>query len=272
MKSSMVLIMNNDILYLSKYKIYGDAIKNFYVDETNLYEKQLEQITNRVLTGNIVVPRYYTADVTINDSIVKTFAGLNYINKGEFISGSFVMNIFNADILYNDVDIYFKNKEDAIEFLNANRGQVDYYHENPLDYKEVFHIMYENDICMCVNHFSFCQNYGSPSFETKIGKINLIYGFKYDSPVDIISQFDFRACANAIDPNDMKLYTIEGAIMDAYGKNIVIQTSSKNILLRRLINYISKNFRISPNQRLIFLEMLNIAHNTDLEICGNESY
>jgi hypothetical protein len=152
---------------------------------------------------------------------------MHYVCKHLGISGA-------AD--YDDIDIYFKNKEDAQKFINMNQSLRDIKSGN------ISGIDYSNPMCIYTH--------------TGKEKINLIYGVEYDKPGDLISRFDIRACSMAIDPNSDTLYVVKGAMEDATNRRIVFNPVPRGVTVRRLTKYIKKGFTIDGHQSLFFAELV----------------
>jgi hypothetical protein len=199
-----------------------------------LFDKQSEEVANRILLGdnkpNCTFERY---------SVPLTHANVNWINKGELIAGSALINTINNSVPNSDVDIYFHSKADAELFLSRNRthGKI---------------ITAE---MMC--------------FYAQIAntKVNLIWGINYTSPEDLISAFDIRACAQAYDPANQEVIVVEGAYEDSITKTITMLTSARAATVKRIIKYTQKGFAMDKFQRVIFAELLKGGfHTNELEI------
>ncbi len=169
---------------------------------------------------------------------------LKWPNKGELISGSFMARTFvravygHANFDTEDVDIYFKTKADAEEFLNINL---------------MFGFDMESEVC----------GYGSHDNV----QYNLIWGIEYTSPENLVSRFDIRACAVAYCPTTKELWAVRGALDDANAKNIVFNPVPRGVSVRRLVKYVEKGFQIDPHQRLFFAELIRSdLYSTTLEL------
>jgi hypothetical protein len=166
---------------------------------------------------------------------------IKWINKGEVVAGSTMSKLFNDDIVNQDIDIYFHSLEDAKEFASVNC---------------IFHKNAEGV------SGSFCQ-----MVYLSLTKINLIWGIPYDSPKDLISRFDIRACSVSLDPNTGTIYAIHGATQDCIAKQIVFNTNPRSVSVARLLKYVSKGFSIDKYQRVIFAELIKLGrHSNELEL------
>jgi len=166
---------------------------------------------------------------------------LTWLNSGELIAGSFAGGVvLDADLKPADIDIYFKSLGDATQFREINFRLL-----------PIFSM--ELGVCSVV----VC--YGQ--------KFNLIHGVQYDSPEDLISHFDIRACSIAIDPNAQKIYSVKGAIHDCFFKRIVFNPIPHNTTVARLVKYTQKGFDIDAHQRLFFAELIKSdMYNPEIEL------
>ncbi len=164
--------------------------------------------------------------------------GLLWLNRGEIIAGSSVMSTvakatFGADLVSNDIDIYFKSKDDAVAWAYLNKFMTPKFDPQ---------VAFENPICT----YGFIGD----------SKINLIYGIPYASTKDLISRFDIRACSMALDFNNNTLYSVKGALSDIGNKAIKFNPVPRSVTIKRLVKYVEKGFKINSNQRLFFVELL----------------
>lgn len=202
------------------------------------------------LASALIIDDYNPAvEVDVCDIISKT----RFIfPKDALISGSFVMchvakNVGHVDIQYDDIDVYLKSKADAEIFAQLNN----------LHGSSFNGLHFDNPMCA----------YGHTGKE----KINLIYGVEYNSPADLISRFDIRACSMAIDPNDQKLYVVQGAIEDATRKQITFNPVPRGVSVRRLIKYLHKGFDIEKHQNVFFVELVRShLYSQELELMTKE--
>jgi hypothetical protein len=164
---------------------------------------------------------------------------LTWINRGELIAGSFMCAVTGASVPATDVDIYFKCKQDAIDFCKVNP-----------------HLAANTSLSdIAINVVD-----GSTA-------LNLIYGVHYDSPEDLISGFDIRAASIALDPNTNKVYAVRGSFGDCHGSRIIYNPIPHNTTIARLVKYVQKGFGIDPYQRLFLSEFLKSdQYNTELEL------
>lgn len=218
--------------------------KDLHKKGQKLYEYQLAQLANALLLED----KEYEYDIDRcyfdGTSIYKFFP------EGSLVSGSFLMSVVASNVShgstlhgYDDIDIYFKSKEDAKLFLHENNITGAYWGE--FDF-----------------HGTIC------SYGTHNGiKMNLIYGVPYKDAGDLISHFDIRACSMALDINKKELYVIQGAIQDATLSEINFNPVPRAVTVRRLTKYIQKGFNIKDYQQsLFFVELLKSnIYNSDLE-------
>ena len=199
-----------------------------------LFDKQSEEVANRILLAdnkpNCTYERY---------SVPLTHANVNWINKGELVAGSSLINVVNPNVPNGDVDIYFHTKQDAELFLSRNQTYGK--------------IITAEQMCF---------------YATIAGtKVNLIWGITYTGPEDLIGAFDIRACAQAYDPSTQEVILVEGAWEDSRNKAITMLTSARAATVKRIIKYTQKGFTMDKFQRVIFAELLKGGfHTNELEI------
>lgn len=194
------------------------------------------------MRANYILLKDKNANVTVysvkhNRKVLST--DLKWPNTGELIAGSFLCNLVQgANVPHNDVDIYFKSKEDAVRFCALNPQ---------------LKTMYQSDIAVQMADGNQV--------------LNLIYGVAYSSPDDLISHFDIRACSIAHDPHTNTTYFVKGATGDCAGGFIVYNPVPHNTTVARLVKYVQKGFNLDPYQRLFLVELLKgDQYNPDLEI------
>lgn len=212
----------------------------------DLYDWQLSHL------GSALIIEDYDAPVEINSGEAK-FKTDFIFPKDSLISGSYAMHLGakniqcgTSTIKHDDIDIYFKTKEDAQEFLKLNTSQ------GPID-----GFAFENHIC----------TYGY----INLHKINLIYGVEYENPGHLISRFDIRACSMAIDVNASMFYVVRGALEDATKKQLVFNPVPRGVSVRRFAKYIEKGFKTEKYQNLFFVELLKSScYKPELELLTKE--
>ncbi len=229
-----------DAFWQSKLRLTTEPIWNFDGKrEDELYQIQAGHLASAILIAD------YDAGVQVDQYVVTFQDKMIWPCRGELISGSFISRAVTESAYggvsfeAEDIDIYFHTKEDAKEFLSLNAMSQYFNMENP--------------IC----------GYGTFSDI----KYNLIWGIEYKSPEHLISRFDIRACAMAIDPTQKILYTVRGALDDCTNKQIVFNPVPRGVSVRRLIKYVEKGFEIEPHQRLFFAELVRSdLYSTELEL------
>lgn len=199
----------------------------------DLFDAQISHLSSAVLIQDYdamtIVDSY---DLNTNGSIMPpklTFP------KGALISGSFVMALIDHCqaaahdelIKFDDCDIYFQSKDDAKQFIRENNFT---------------HFNVDSPMC-AYGYFNGL-------------KFNLIYGVPYNTPSDLISRFDIRACSVAVSPDTMRLHVVDGAIRDIGGRQLVFNAVPRGCSLRRYAKYIKKGFAVDPYQNLFFTELL----------------
>lgn len=195
-----------------------------------LYKSSLDKLSSYLL----IKDSFPSIEIEKQDAYFD-LSGINWINRDEVIAGSFMSSAVRKthmndnEVKYEDIDIYFKCRDHAIEFCKVNNLYLGWIHDP--------HVM-------CV------------SIPTQTEKLNLIWGVEFDNINNLISRFDIRACAIAYDPNQQKLYTVNGANADIFNKDIVFNPVPRAVTIRRLVKYIEKGFRIDKWQRLFFAELL----------------
>lgn len=156
------------------------------------------------------------------------------------ISGSFLIHTqVNKSIHYDDIDIYFKNEEDARNW--AARNNI-------------------SNIWLAPNNKSF---YCSILLSTMV-KLNLIFSIDFKDEQDLISRFDIRACAMAYNPTTNVFTLVDGAADDCRDKRIVIQANPRSASIWRLLKYVTKGFKIDRYQTALLNEILKLQPNREL--------
>jgi hypothetical protein len=209
----------------------------------DLFDYQISHLANALIVDD------YDAKVDIDTCLVNAATPFVF-PKDALISGSFVMHhvakhIGHIDLMFDDIDIYFKNKDDAKEFLTLNGVHPTHFSG------------FDGPMCS----YGYMEGH----------KMNLIYGVEYDNPAHLIERFDIRACSMAIDPNTMTLYTVKGAIEDATQKNITFNPVPRGVSVRRLTKYIKKGFSIDGYQSVYFVELCRSdIYSQELELMTKE--
>lgn len=217
--------------------LQGSTLKK----DKELYEEQLGHL------GSALLVEDYNANVIVDTCAIQTKFKLQF-PLGALLSGSYVMHVVaqqlhNGKVEFDDVDIYFKNKVDAQNFVKDNKMHGIYIDDNP----------------MC--------GYGHHEGQ----KFNLIYGVEYDSPEHLISRFDIRACSLAIDPNAMTLHAVRGAAEDVSVKKLVFNPVPRGCSLRRYAKYVSKGYTADSHQNMFFVELLKTdIYKPELELLTKE--
>lgn len=211
-------------------------IVEYYVakDEEAMYKEQTSALASALLVGDVAPPMdidTYPLNATYNLKFP----------QGALICGSFATRIVSdvvsstlAPLIVDDIDIYFKSRSDAEDFIKLNDGLLNIDVEG----------FKTNNMCV----------YGlfSPGKE----KINLIYGVEYTDVHDLLSRFDIRACSCALDPNKNTIHTVRGAVRDIRRREMVFNPVPRAVSLRRYSKYVAKGFTASPYQNLFFAELL----------------
>jgi hypothetical protein len=199
-----------------------------------LYKKQMEDIEDLALLG-------YCGKPSVNSCAINPKPAFTFLGRGEVVAGSSVSHLLNKEIIYNDFDIYFHHEDDAKDFMKLNKLK------NAQLYGQ------QNNL-VCIS--SVCPQ-----------TINLIWHIPYSSPADLISEFDIRACAVAIDPYNDMFYAVDGALNDCFNKAIIWQPSCRSATVKRLQKYLGKGFIQDKYQRNIFAELIKAGkHDTNLEL------
>jgi hypothetical protein len=168
---------------------------------------------------------------------------IKWLNREELIAGSFMSFAVQGTTLteVNDVDIYFKSKDDALQFLQQNSNMVK---------------SSENEVLI-----------DAYLWTGKRLNFNLIFGVHYDDPADLIVHFDIRACSIAYDPSENVTYEVPGALADCCIPRVVYNPVPHNTTIARLIKYVQRGFDIDPYQRLFLAELIKSdQYNGDLEL------
>jgi hypothetical protein len=204
-----------------------EGFKHADYDSETHYKRQLEQLANYLLIKD--KPLLEIATYNVNGKI----GSLKWPNKGEIIAGSFVASTISKSLKLQDwkakdIDIFFKSEADALEFAKINN---------------LFLRPTGNPMCVYTT-------YGDEI-------VNLIYGVKFESPDELISNFDIRAISTAFDPNTNKIYEVVGAAYDSNVKRIVYNPVPRSASIRRLVKYVEKGFSIDKHQRLFFAQLIS---------------
>lgn len=217
--------------------LQGSTLKK----DKELYDEQINHLGSALLVDD------YNAGVIVDSCQIQTQFRLKF-PLGALLSGSYVMHVVaqqlhNGKVEFDDVDIYFKTKDDAKKFVQDNQMHGVYIDDNP----------------MC--------GYGHHEGQ----KFNLIYGVEYDSPENLITRFDIRACSVAIDPNTMTLHAVRGAAEDISVKKLVFNPVPRGCTLRRYSKYVQKGYTADSHQNMFFVELLKTdIYKPELELLTKE--
>jgi hypothetical protein len=216
--------------------ITDDRQYDGFESDEKRFEWQMNMRANHILLGDTRSTVTIQA-IQLKRPLIKT--DVRWTLSGELISGSFMSGaVRNSQIPAEDIDIYFRSQSDADDFMRANPR---------------IHLQSTNKVA-----------YNALS-EGK--KLNLIFGIKFNDPVDLISHFDMRACSIALDPCTNIVYAVQGAFEDCCMKRIVYNPVPHNTTIARLVKYAKKGFDIDPYQRLFLAELLKgEQYNPNLEI------
>lgn len=217
--------------------LQGSTLKK----DKELYEEQLNHLGSALLVDD------YNPGVTVDTCSIQTQFNLSF-PQGALLSGSYVMHVVaqqlhGGKVDFDDIDIYFKNKTDAQEFIKNNKFYGINIDDNPMCY------------------------YGHQDGQ----KFNLIFGVEYDSPDNLITRFDIRACSLAIDPNTLTLYAVRGAAEDISVKKLTFNPVPRGCSLRRYAKYIAKGYTAESYQNMFFVELLKTdIYKPELELLTKE--
>lgn len=226
------------IKFASSAPAWTLGISNTGIVGEQLYKQQASHLSNALLMDD------YDPQVEVDTHKFFTYCSLKF-PVGSLISGSFLMKKV-ADMISvskpfdaEDIDIYFKCKQDAIDFALKNNMTF---------------INFDSSVCAYGKYYS--------------DKVNLIYGIPYKNGADLISKFDIRACAMACDPNADEIYIVKDAIRDLVNSEICFNPVPRSVSLRRFAKYIKKGFHCDdPHQRLFFAELIRSnIYSTELEL------
>lgn len=215
------------------------------LEKEELYNYQIGHLASALLIAD------YNPEVPI-DKAPCSFKTEFKFPKDSLISGSFMMhlaakNLSHPHIKYDDIDIYFRSKDDAKEFCTLNG----------ISSNNVYGFSFNGDVC--------AYGHAGPH------KINLIFGIEYDNPGHLISRFDIRACSMALDPNTGVLHVVRGALEDATNKRLVFNPVPRGVSVRRFAKYIQKGFTADKHQNLFFVELLRSdIYKPELELLTKE--
>jgi hypothetical protein len=165
-------------------------------------------------------------------------------NKGEIIAGGYLIHERDRYITYSDIDIYFKSKTNALEFLELNS------------------IEFSTDLSK--NEHSFKTSFKTP--RNSKAELNIIYGVDFNDKEDLIKKFDFRCCAIAYCPNNDEITYAIGALTDISYKRLIFNPYCSNTTLSRLLKYKDKGFDIDKSQINLFVDFIKSEkYNSSLE-------
>lgn len=196
------------------------------------------------ILGNYLLLKDKRPILPITTYPTKTNDKLKWLNKGEIVAGSYAASCICSLLKINpikpeDIDIYFKSKQDAKAFSDTN-GM--------------------HNICGWDGEVCSISKFEGISF-------NLIYGVEFDSPQELISSFDIRAISIAIDPNKHEVHVVDGAIQDLADKTLVFNPTPRATSIKRLIKYTQREFKVEAYQRLFFAELLRSdIYSPDIEL------
>lgn len=208
-----------------------DKVQDYTLWDKELYSSQVDDLQDRLLLGGSKTADCYTIHVGGN-------LPFNWINKGEFIAGSYIMHHLNTKIVASDIDIFFHSKDDALAFSNANPT-----------------LKLTKDLK--ISYYGYTNN----------RVINLIYGIPYNDGYDLLSSFDIRACAMGYDPITKDFIAVKGSIVDTKCRYIVWQMGCRAATIRRLVKYMGKGFTMPKYQQAILAELIKAnIHSSELEL------
>lgn len=211
------------------------------VDGEDLYRFQSNQLASAILIKDM------QPQIQVNRWDVSAVTKLNWLDKGELIAGSFIAKEMGHSLGYRsfdteDIDIYFKCKEDAMMFCTINFLNEANFRDLPNER-------------MCIR------------FQRRSMKFNLIWGVDYSSPENLVSKFDIRACSMAYDPINKILWAVNGALHDVNKRQIVFNPIPRATSIQRLVKYTQKGFTIEKYQRLFFAELIRSdIYSKDIEL------
>lgn len=209
--------------------------------DQEMYDHQMDSIANEHLLGDDIKSVYEFDYVD--------YFPISKLNNIEFdndvvLAGSYIASAIVNSTNPKDIDVYFKSKKQAEDFIKYN---------SPNKYKHDLLTDYEN-----------CYYLDIPPFGIPL---NLVWCVPFKSAEDLVAGFDIRACGCAFTPSKKQLCFLSGAIGDIINRRIVYNTGMRNTSINRLLKYVKKGFSISARQRAILSEMIkNGKHDHDLEI------
>lgn len=242
----------NPIIFFKEKKDYEHKDPN----TEEYYKWQCDILANSILLGdNAHTTQILKATVPVTDKVMNKYwevFNFKWLNKGEVLAGSFVMFVQSPNSPEpQDVDIYFKQKEDCFEFAKLNN----------LIFGLTTKKTQENTMCLY--------------YTSKTGiSVNLIFGVEYADASDLISKFDIRACSMAITKfgvnmfgnQEVEITNVAGSFYDTSKKELVFNPSPRGVSLARLIKYVNKGFSVPTYQRLFFAELIRSEkYNVDVE-------
>lgn len=179
----------------------------------------------------------FGCDLHYNNELFK------FNKRGEVVAGSAVAKSFYS-FYSSDIDIYFKSLHDIKAFYYSNTR-----------------------LLLTSDNLEALERKKNITVEMKNHNVNLILS-DHNTPQDVISQFDIRACSVAWCPDNNKVYAIKGAVEDVIQQRIVFNPFPKHTSVTRLIKYIKKGFSIDRYQTAIFTELIKNEkiHNINLEL------
>jgi hypothetical protein len=232
----------SDGCYNFSSKVKGDM--SYVYDKCKHYDYQLNEIQDMILLDQVQQPNFveypeFKLQLNAISRLRWLTSGLSPMS-GEVVAGSAISYMFNGEIKFNDIDIYFHSIEHANLWCKINNIRIPEY------------------------QFGLCGSVWCPQNI----HYNLIVGVPFNNIKDLIAGFDIRACAIGWDPIENKILAVEGAVEDCKSKRIVFQTGARCLTVRRLVKYLEKGFSIDHNQKAIFVELIKLKPNRDQEILG----
>lgn len=198
---------------------------------------------------------------TIFTNIVNEFATFD-INEGPWIAGGAVRKLWQG-LSWNDgdIDIFFKNKEQFIQFSSKLKARA--YQDNraalsalDFDSKFISKNLYINSFD--TSNASTFTITGLPWIDRQI-KIQGICKQFYNSAENLVEDFDWTVCQIVSDGTTM--WASINAVDDLLKHNLVLSSTTKRkIKIGRLIKYSAYGFNINDETMINVLSEIAIGN------------
>lgn len=181
------------------------------------------------------------------------------------IAGGMITSIFTHKEI-NDIDVYFKNKNDLFDFLfDLFLDKSNKFGTARMVSGQAINIIYVTEKSVTI---AYDRMYENPTFyknrEESVIKIQFVFCNFYNSSFDIFNDFDFTINMGAYDFDSESFVFHSNFFIDNSMRKLSINTNTKYpfITVKRMFKYIDKGYTISSKE--IFKILLSIR-NLDIQ-------